>query len=244
MRVVIVGGTRGLGLGLAMKYLDLGNDVVVCGRSPERLDGHPIADHPRAQRRRLDVCDRRQTEDVITELALGGIDLVIVSAGYYAGAAAIEADRAEADRIFATNVRGLCHVFDAAIPGMRARESGRLVAIASIAGLLAPYRHGSLYSASKRAAIGLCSVYRKLLAAEGIGVTTLVPGYVDTYRLRELSGGSARGKPFLLSEANAVERMVAAIERGEEEYVFPRRMHCLVRLFNLLPDALRSLRRR
>lgn len=244
MRVVIVGGTSGIGLGLAASYLERGHDVVVCGRRPERLDGHPVASHPRLTRCRLNVADARKTQELFSDLAPHGIDLVIVSAGYYAGAAEIGADPSEAERILSTNVRGLCHVFDSVIPVMRAQRRGRLVAIASIAGLLAPYRHGSLYSASKRAAISLCAVYRKALEADRIGVTTIIPGYVDTARLRELSGGSAQGKPFLVSEADAVQRIVAAIERGDEEFVFPRAMLWLVRAFNLLPAPLRSLRKR
>jgi NAD(P)-dependent dehydrogenase (short-subunit alcohol dehydrogenase family) len=244
VRVLIVGGTRGIGLGLAIKYLENGCDVVVCSRHPERLDDDPVARHPRLMRRTLDVGNPAATGKLIDELAVGGIDLVVVSAGYYADAAAIKADPQEAERIVDTNVRGLCHVFDAVIPVMRQQRRGRLVVVASIAGLLAPYRNASMYSLSKRAAISLCAVYRKALAADGIGVTTIIPGYVDTPRLRELNSGSSRGKPFLMSQGAAVELIAAAIERGEEEFVFPRALHWLVKLFNLLPASLRSFRKK
>lgn len=237
-----MGGTRGLGLAMGIRYLGDGHDVVICGRYPERLDGHPIAAHPRLLRCALNVCDRDQTQRVIAALAMEGIDIVIVSAGHYADAESIRADPLQAEQILATNVRGLCHVFDAVLPIVRTQRKGRLVVIASIAGLLEQYRNASLYSASKRAAISLCAVYRKALASDGVGVTTLIPGYVDTARLRELNGGSARGKLFLISEANAVDRMMAAIARGDDEYVLPRSMYWLVRAFNALPEPLRALR--
>jgi NAD(P)-dependent dehydrogenase (short-subunit alcohol dehydrogenase family) len=244
VRILIAGGTRGLGLALAEKYVAMGHQVIVCSRYPERLDTHPLAKNPRLVRRRVDVRDRDQTQAAIAELGYDGIDLLIVSAGHYADAAAIEADPGEAERILATNVHGLCHLFDAVLPIMRKQGRGQLVAIASIAGLLANYRYASLYSASKRAAISLCDVYRKALVGEGIGVTILIPGYVDTARLRELNGGSAASKPFLISEAGAVNRMVAAIEREDDVCIFPRRLYWLVRAFNALPDTLRSLRKK
>ena len=118
------------------------------------------------------------------------------------------------------------------------------MAVASIAGLQRDYPGGSVYSASKRAAIAICEAYRKALAPFGIAVTVIVPGYVDTARLRELNGGDARGKPFLMSEDEAVQRIAAAIARRDERYVFPWQMHALVRLFNLLPLALKRLRKK
>ena len=119
-----------------------------------------------------------------------------------------------------------------------------MVAVASIAGLLKDYPGGSLYSASKRAAIAVCETYRKALAPYGIAVTTLVPGYVDTARLRELNGGDAGAKPFLQAEADAVRCMAAAIDARADRCVFPWQLHMLVRFFNLLPLFLRRMRRK
>lgn len=143
-----------------------------------------------------------------------------------------------------TNVIGLTQAFDAAAALMRERRHGQLVAVASIAGLLKEYPEGSLYSASKRAAIAICDSSRKALAPFGIAVTTIVPGYVDTARLRDLNGGDARRKPFLEPEACAVERMAKAIDRRAECCVFPWQLRATVRFFNHLPLGLRQLRRK
>lgn len=60
----------------------------------------------------------------------------------------------------------------------------------------------------------------------------------------ELNGGDASAKPFLQSEAQAVQRMAAAIDRRAARCVFPWQLHLLVQLFNCLPHSLRGLRRK
>jgi short-subunit dehydrogenase len=194
----------------------------------------------------LDIADRDAVRRTISQQAQNGrcgLDLLIVSAGQYADAAAIAQDRNAAIPVLKVNVGGLDHAFGAAAEVMMAR-GGQLVAIASIAGLQKDYPGGSLYSASKRAAIAICDSYRKALEPFGIAVTTIIPGYVDTARLRELNGGDASRKPYLMKEEEAVRRIAAAIERRDERYVFPWQMHLLVRIFNALPLALKSLRQK
>ena len=93
----------------------------------------------------------------------------------------------------------------------------------------------SVYAASKRSVLGLCDTWRKALAPFGIPVTALVPGYVDTQRLRSLNGGDASHKPFLMAEDEAARRMLAAVDAGRPVCAFPWQMRVLVRLLNLLP---------
>lgn len=243
MNVMIIGGTSGIGLGLARHYLQQGAHVTACGRHPEKLQG--LA-HQRLTVQPLDIADRDAVRRTISQQAQNGrcgLDLLIVSAGQYADAAAIAQDRNAAIPVLKVNVGGLDHAFGAAAEVMMAR-GGQLVAIASIAGLQKDYPGGSLYSASKRAAIAICDSYRKALEPFGIAVTTIIPGYVDTARLRELNGGDASRKPYLMKEEEAVRRIAAAIERRDERYVFPWQMHLLVRIFNALPLALKSLRQK
>jgi len=116
--------------------------------------------------------------------------------------------------------------------------------VASIAGLLPDYPGISIYAASKRATIAISDAYRIGLSRRGITVTTLVPGYVDTLRLRELNAGCAEHKPFLLSEKKAVELMVAAIKRKVPIDIFPWQLHLMVKIFCLLPKWLQRFRSR
>lgn len=240
MNVMIIGGTSGIGLGLVRHYLQQGARVAVCGRHPEKLNDFA---HERLSVHRLDIADRDAVQRTMAQYAQDGLDLLIVSAGQYADAATIAHDRNAAIPVLKVNVGGLDHAFSAAADVMLTR-GGQLVAIASIAGLQDDYPGGSLYSASKRAAIAICDNYRKALAPFGIAVSTIIPGYIDTARLRELNNGDASRKPYLIKEEEAVRRIAAAIARRDERYVFPWQMHLLVRLFNALPLFLKNLRKK
>ncbi|MDN4040122.1 SDR family NAD(P)-dependent oxidoreductase [Massilia sp. YIM B02443] len=242
MRVMIIGGTSGIGLALGAHYAARGAQLALCGRDPRRLDGHALDRHPHVSRYGFDIRDADDLRRAITDFGRDGLDLLIVVAGQYADAAGLAAQPELGPRLVQTNIAGLVDAFDIAAELMRRQGHGQLVAVASIAGLLKDYPGNSLYSASKRAAIAICDSYRKALAPFGIAVTTLVPGYVDTARLRELNGGDAGAKPWLQSEADAVKHMSAAIDRRAARCVFPWQLHLLVRLFNCLPNWLRGLR--
>lgn len=240
MNVMIIGGTSGIGLGLAQHYLQQGARVAVCGRHPRKMGG---IQHERLTVHPLDIADRDAVRRTVALCAGDGLDLLIVSAGQYADAAAIAQDRNAALPVLQVNVGGLDHAFSAAADVMLAR-GGQLVAIASIAGLQDDYPGGSLYSATKRAAIAICDSYRKALAPFGIAVTTIIPGYIDTARLRELNNGDASHKPQLMQQQQAVERIAAAIARRDQRCVFPWQMQVLVRLFNALPLFVKRLRQK
>jgi len=244
MKIMIIGGTSGIGLALAGHYHERGAELALCGRDVGRLDGHPLVRAARVRTIALDIGDRAAVQAAVRAFGADGIDMLIVTAGQYADAAGLAADPSLGPALVQTNIAGLVHAFDAAADLMRAQRRGQLVAVASIAGLQKDYPGGSLYAASKRAAIAMCDTYRKALAPFGIAVTTLVPGYVDTARLRELNGGDASAKPFLQTEAAAVARMAAAIDARAERCVFPWQLHLLVRLFNLLPLRLKRLRKK
>lgn len=241
---MIIGGTSGIGLALAMYYAGQGASLALCGRRPSRLDGHPIAALPGLRRYGFDIGDRQAVFDAVGDFATDGLDLLVVTAGQYADANAIMQDRMRSLPLVHTNVSGLCHAFDAGAQVMLCQGRGQLVVVASIAGLLHEYPDGSLYSASKRAAIAIGDSYRKALAPHGVAVTTIVPGYVDTLKLRELNGGSARHKPFLQSEEEAVRRIARAIEGREAHCIFPWQLHAMVRAFNLLPKGLQRMRKK
>jgi short-subunit dehydrogenase len=244
MRIMIIGGTSGIGLALAEHYLGRGAELALCGRDPSRLDGQSVVQHARVRIYALDIADRRAVDAAVRDFGSNGLDMLIVTAGRYVDAAGLMADPRLGPTLVQTNTVGLIHAFEAAAGLMRAQGRGQLVAVASIAGLLKDHPGGSLYSASKRAAIAICDTYRKALASYGVAVTTLVPGYVDTARLRELNGGDASAKPFLQAEADAVQRMAAAIDARADRCVFPWQLHMLVRLFNLLPLRLRQMRKK
>lgn len=244
MRIMIIGGTSGIGLALGAHYAAQGAHLALCGRDTGRLDGHALAASPHVRRYGFDIADAAAVKRALQDFGREGLDILVITAGQYADAAGLAAQPAVGPALVQTNIVGLVQAFDTAAEMMRRQGYGQLVAVASVAGLLKEYPEGSLYSASKRAAIAICDAYRKALAPFGIAVTALVPGYVDTARLRELNGGDAGAKPWLQSEAEAVRRMAEAIDKRAARCVFPWQLHLTVRLFNCLPAWLRQLRRK
>eukprot|EP01032_Pedospumella_encystans_P037377 gene37377-42335_t len=92
MSVLIIGGTSGIGLGLARHYWEQGARVAICGRHPDKLDGVQFARDSRVSVHACDIADRAAVARVVAEVtdAAGGIDLLIVTAGQYTDAKAEE----------------------------------------------------------------------------------------------------------------------------------------------------------
>lgn len=244
MKIMIIGGTSGIGLALAKQYAEHGAQLALCSRDITRLDDHELRNDPRVRIYELDIADRVSLIRTVHDFGKGGLDMLIVTAGQYADAVGLASEPGLGLRIVQTNIVGLVQAFETAAALMQQQGHGHLVALASVAGLLEEYPGGSLYSASKRAAIGICDAYRKALRPYGIAVTAIVPGYVDTAGLRELNRGDVRAKPFLQSESHAVRRIVHAIEQRAERCIFPWQLHMMVRLFNSLPSSLQRRRQK
>jgi len=233
---LILGGTRGIGRALAGRYLERGYGVTVCGRSVERVRDWPHAHHPALRVVALDIGDAAAVRAVVAEAGAGGtLDVLIVTAGQYFDTRDHALDEVATLALLRTNVGGLATAFEAGAQRLLAQGHGRMAAVSSMAGLLKDYPGASVYGASKRAVLALCATWRKALAPFGIAVTALVPGYVDTARLRELNGGDARHKPFLMPEQAAADRMLAAIDDGRATAAFPWQMRLAVGLLNLVP---------
>ena len=235
MKVMVIGGTSGIGLALAAHYLDQGADVAVCGRDTHRLRGTAIDGHARLQAFALDIADKSALAAALAAFAPDRLDLLIVTAGMYFNTRTHPLDAATTLRLLQTNVSGLNHAFELAATQMLAQRGGHLVAVSSVAGLLKDYPGASVYSASKRTVLSLCQTYRMALAPFGIAVTAVVPGYMDTAKLRALNGGDANHKPFIVSEAQAVARIVHAIARKDATTVFPWQMRWAIAVLNRLP---------
>lgn len=235
MKIMIIGGTSGIGLALAQYYLEHGHEIAVCGRNTQRLSGTKIDGHPSLQAYALDIADPTALAAALASFAPDSLDMLIVTAGIYFNTRDHVLDSATTLRLLQTNVSGLSHAFELVAKQMLTQRRGHLVAVSSVAGLLTDYPGASVYSASKHAVLSICKTYRLALAPFSVHVTAIVPGYMDTAKLRDLNGGNASHKPFLMSEAQAVAHIVQAIERKDATAVFPWQMRWAIAVLNYLP---------
>ncbi len=166
--------------------------------------------------------------------AQGLPDLVIANAGVSIGMdSAVAADLEVMRATYETNNLGMAATFQPFVAPMRARRSGTLVGVASVAGIRGLPGHGA-YCSSKAAVISYCESLRGELRDAGLRVVTIVPGYIDTPLTRK----NRYGMPFLMPVERFAEAAVRAMLGGARYRVIPWQMGIVARLLRLLPDAL------
>jgi len=232
-RVVVMGGSRGLGLLLAREFLTRGSRVVVTARDEGELANAVTALRPfSATPDGIGSvrCDVEDVDDVrrAIELAraeLGGIDVLVNNAGVIQ-VGPIDAMRLEDfERALRVHLRGPLVASLSVMEEMRARRSGRIVNISSIGGLV-PLPHLAPYVASKFALTGLSQALHVELAKDGVTVTTVCPGLMRTgssHRAEFKSQNRKEHAWFALGDAtpltsmnarSAARQIVNAAERG------------------------------
>lgn len=190
---LITGCSTGLGRNLARAVLEAGFNAVVTARNPATVQDIVAAYPQTALAAALDVTDKAAVESVVrlAETRFGGIDVLVNNAGYGYRAAVEEGEDQQVADLFATNVFGAVSMIKAVLPGMRARRSGTIVNVTSIAARLAAPGSG-YYSATKFALEGLSDALRKEVGSLGIRVLIVEPGAFRTdFAGRSLHGTGA-----------------------------------------------------
>ena len=234
--VFITGASSGIGQALALRYYRAGWRLALVARRQEAIDAWAAEqglDSGRWARYRADVA---VPDEIVAAaqacIAAQGVPAVVIAgAGISIGVdTAVREDIDVLAQTFAVNTVGLAATFHAFVAPMAARGSGRLVGIASVAGIRGLPGHGA-YCGSKAAVIAYCESLRGELRASGVRVVTLAPGYVDT----PLTRRNRYRMPFLMTPEGFAAKAVGAIEAGAALRVIPWQMGVLARVLRLLP---------
>ncbi len=181
---LVTGGGKGIGRAIALSLAEAGADVAICGRSRPDLDETAAAIRARGRRGEpilCDVTDRSQVDAMFehTRSALGQPLVLVNNAGIAASARLAQTTDEMWDLIMRINATAAFWCMKAVVPAMLDAKWGRIVNIASIAARAgAPYI--TAYAASKHALLGLTRSVAAEVAARGITVNAICPGYVDT----------------------------------------------------------------
>jgi short-subunit dehydrogenase len=205
--------------------------VDVVGRDADRL--RAVAAETGGEALQVDLADQRQRAGLGERLATRPPDVIVHNAGV--GLVADASGTVGGDalvRLFETNVRAPVELTAAALPGMLARESGHLVFVGSIAGVLG-VAHESAYGASKAALMTYAAGLAAEVGSRGVRVTVVIPGVVDTSFFERRGRPYDRRFPRPVRPELVAARLVEAVRGDHTQVVVPRWL--------LLPMLLRAV---
>jgi 3-oxoacyl-[acyl-carrier protein] reductase len=186
---LVTGGSRGIGRAIAIALATAGVRVAVNYRHAAAA-AHDVvtqitAAGGTAVALQADVSDPNAAAQLVVDAedVLGPIGIVVNNAGVNTRKPLDQLNPDDWDEVIRTNLSSAFHVTQAALPGMRARQWGRIIMLSSIAaqtgGVIGPH-----YAASKAGLIGLTHSYANLLAKEGITCNAIAPALIDTDMIR------------------------------------------------------------
>lgn len=235
----ITGASSGIGQALAARYFRAGYRLMLVARRDADVRAWALAqglDMARVAVRAADVRDVAAITAAGRDcIASHGVpDVVIANAGISVGMdTAVPGDLEVMRATYETNNLGMAATFQPFVEPMRQRRSGRLVGIASVAGIRGLPGHAA-YCSSKAAVISYCESLRGECRPHGVKVVTIAPGYIDT----PLTQANRYSMPFLMSAERFADKAYDAIESGAGFRVIPWQMGVVAKLLRLLPNPL------
>lgn len=233
---VITGGASGLGRATALALAEAGAEIVVADVDAE--GGRAVAEQVGGHFVEADVARMEANEALFVRAVelCGGVDLVFLNAGLASGTGLGDSFDLERYRlVMGVNLDGVVFGTQAALPALRARGGGAIVATASLAGLAA-VPLDPIYSANKHAVVGLARSLGPALAPEGIRFNAICPGFAESAMTAPIAGALKDAGLDLIpagTVAETVVRIFAGDGAGECWFVQLRREPDVFRFRNV-----------
>jgi 3-oxoacyl-[acyl-carrier protein] reductase len=202
--VVVTGGTRGIGKGIAGVFARNGARVLITGRDFQAAQNAAgelgrqaaAAEHPGEVS--FVLADVSNVEDcrrlaAIAQERLGGIDVLCANAGIFPEAKLADLTETDVDQVLGTNLKGAIFSVQACLPALKRSGRGRVILTSSITGPITGFPGWTHYGASKAGQLGFMRTAAIELAPSGITVNAVLPGNIFTEGLAELGEDYASG---------------------------------------------------
>lgn len=235
--ILITGASSGLGEALALRLSENGTHLWLTGRNEDRLDQTAKACRERGATVGTCVVDTTERETLSRFIKesdnTAPLTLVIANAGISGGTGSGGESEQQAREIFDVNLTGVLNTIHPAIDAMRPRRAGHIAVMSSLAGYRG-FPGAPAYSASKAAVKVYAEALHGSLAADGIKVTAICPGFVKS----RMTAVNEFKMPFLMDADRAADIMVTGLNKGKALIAFPWPMHFMSSVLSMLPTAL------
>lgn len=220
--ILITGATGGIGGALALEYAAPGRTLILHGRHPERLEAVAAKCRDAGATvvlERFDLADTQRLQQwLLTVDAQSPLDLVIANAGMNINMGADNTGEqwAEMQALLQVNVIAVMATLHTVLPAMRARRRGQVAIISSLAAWRGLPETPS-YSASKAAVKAYGEAMREAVAADGVKINVVMPGYVHSQMAYDMPGP----KPFMWPADKAARVIRRGLARNSARISFP-----------------------
>jgi 3-oxoacyl-[acyl-carrier protein] reductase len=247
--VIVTGGSKGIGRGLALRFGQIGCKVLVVARqqaAAQAVVREIVAEGGTACAFVADVASRAHMLAMASEAQrlYGSIDILCANAGIFPAAKLDVMTESEFDAVIATNLKGMLLSVQACLPAMKARQHGRIILTSSITGPVTGYPGWAHYGATKAGQLGFMRTAAIELARQGITINAVLPGNIATEGLADMGADYIRRmeQSIPMRRLGSVADIAnAAVYFASDEAAYVTGQSLVVDGGQILPESLSAL---